>query len=132
METKYKLGIQSQWYNNEKTLIYTEVSAVWDWDDVQENLAHLLQMAQSVNYSLGLMILLPNDLSIPPTGFSQSSRNVFHVHAEAEFHTVVYVIENHGLKTLWGETISAFAHEPSRYHIVDSVEEALELLGSSS
>ena len=128
METKYTLGIQSQWYNNEKTLIYTEISGVWDWDDVQENLAHLLQMAQSVNYSLGLMVLLPNDLSIPPSGFSQSSRQVFNVHAEAEFHTVVYVIENRGLKTLWAETISAFAQDAARYHIVDSVEAALEIL----
>jgi hypothetical protein len=132
METKYKLGIQSQWYNNEKTLIYTEISGAWDWEDVQGNLVNLLQMAQSVNYPLGLMILLPDNLSIPPTGFAQASRHAMNTHAEAEFHTVVYVTENYSLKTLWEETISTYAHDASRYHVVDSVEEALELLAASS
>ena len=132
METKYKLGIQSQWYNNEKTLIYTEIGEPWNWEDAQDNLVTILEMAQSVPHSLGLMIILPADLSIPPTGFAQATRQAMNAHDEAEFHTVIYVINNPALQTLWEESITTLASDVSRYHIVESVEEALEIFASRS
>jgi hypothetical protein len=125
---QYKLGIRSQWYNNERTLILTEITESWDWEDVQANMANVLEMAQSVNYPLGLLVLLPGDLSIPPSGFSQASRQIASTHAEAELHTIVYVTSNSGLKTLWEETIAAVAQDPSRYFVASTIEEALILL----
>jgi hypothetical protein len=132
METKYTLGIQSQWYNNEKTLICTEIGEPWTWEDVEEDLARILEMAQSFSHSLGLMLIIPNDLSIPPTGFTQSMRQVMKVHAEAGFHTVIYVIASPALQTLWEESITTFASDVSRYHIADTLEEALEIFASRS
>lgn len=127
-ETKYKLGIQSQWYNNDKTLIVTEISGSWNWDDVNANLEQIVAMAASVDYPLGLIVLVPNDVSIPPTGFAQASRRAANAHAQAAFHSIVYVIENYGLKTLWAESIPVFAQDPSRYHIVNNFDEALDLM----
>lgn len=129
METRLSLGIQSQWYNNEQSVICTEIAEPWDWDDVQQNLDTILQMAQSVNYPLGLIVFLPDDLSIPPSGFAQASRAVSQTHADAEFHTIVYVTANRGLQTLWQETIGAFAQDANRYHVVSHLEEALQVLG---
>ena len=125
---QYKLGIQSQWYNNERTIIISEVVEPWNWDDVQENMETVQQLVESVNYPLGLLVLLPNNMSIPPTGFAQGSRRVTASHAHAKFHTIVYVTNNRGIKTLWEETISTFAQDPSRYFVVSTIEEALELL----
>jgi dihydrodipicolinate synthase/N-acetylneuraminate lyase len=127
---QYKLGIQSQWYNNERTIVITEVSQPWNWDDVQDNMVNLTQMAESVNHPLGLLVLLPDDLSIPPTGFAQASRKISTNHAAAELHSVVYVTGNRSVKTLWEETIATFAQNPDIYYVVSSMEEALEILGA--
>lgn len=128
METKYKLGIRSQWYNNDKTLIITEIKGTWTWDDANSNLENVLAMAESVDYPLALIVLIASDISIPPTGFAQASRRATNVHAQAAFQNIVYVIENQGLKTLWAESIPVFAQDPSRYHIVKTLEDALALV----
>jgi hypothetical protein len=73
-------------------------------------------------------VLLPDNMSIPPSGFAQASRTIATNHAQAEFHTIVYVTANRGIKTLWEETIGAMAQDPSRYFVVATVEEAMEIL----
>src|SRR5689334_11079252 len=115
---QYKLGIQSQWYNNEQTVILTEVTQPWDWDDVQNNMANIRAMAESVNYPLGLIVLLPEDMSLPPSGFAQASRSISANHAHAQLYAIVYVTNNRGIQTLWEETIATFAQNPSIYFVV--------------
>ena len=124
------MAINIQWYNNEKQTLRVVIEGHWDWDNVREVSAKTVEMAQSVNYPIALIVVLPSDFSLPPSGFAQHSHIVSEGHAKAELHTIVYITKNFAIKTLWEETIKAVAADVSRYFVLGSEEDALELIAS--
>src|SRR5690606_5241071 len=107
-----------------------EVIGHWDWDAVRQTSETVQEMASSVKYPLALLVLLPDDSSIPPSGFAQNSRLLANGHTASERHTIVYVIINPALKILWEQTISVVAADGSRYFVVAKEAEAQEIVAS--
>ena len=122
------LGIKTEWLNSHKTILVSDVEDGWTWDDVQSNAGRVYDLAKSVNYPVGLIVLLNRTMSIPPSGFVQNSRYVVANHAELEIHTIAYVVRVPYTMTLWEETINALVHDNSRYFIVGSFDEAVEIV----
>lgn len=124
--------IKTEWFDDNRQILVTEVREGWTWQDVQDNMNKLHNLAMSVNYPAGLIVILARTMSIPPSGFVQNSRNIIALHQQLGLHTVVYVTRTPYTQTLWRETIDTLAGNTTMYFIANTPDDALEIVESRS
>lgn len=126
------VGIQSHWYDRDQSIILSNVTELWTWEDVHDNRQVILEMAKSVNHPVALIVLLPVLVSIPPRGFAQELRQATLIHHEAGLYRIAYVCPNPTLRPLLAQSISTFALYPPRYQVGGKLEEVLSLFDSDT
>ena len=86
------------------------------------------QMAQSVTHSVSLIVVLPSDLSVPPNGFAENSREALQNHVHTGLVAVIYVTTNKATISLWQSVIDMYASPAIQYGFAPTLDTAVTML----
>ena len=86
------------------------------------------EMVQSVAHSVSLVVILPSDLSVPPNGFAENSKDALQNHVDAGLVAVVYVTTNAATISLWQSVIDMYASTAIQYGFAPTLDAAAAML----
>jgi hypothetical protein len=122
------LSVAVEWYDANQTIIIAQVNSNWTWATARQSRMTVQQLAQSVSQSVALVVLLPQDLSVPPDGFAENSNDALQRHAAAGLKRVIYVTTNAATRALWQSVIDMYASPAVQYGFAPSLNAAVSLL----
>ena len=117
-----------EWYDAGQTIIVAHVVTGWNWSSAQQARLTIQQMAQSVAHSVSLVVVLPSDLSVPPNGFAENSREALQNHVHAGLVAVIYVTTNSATKSLWQSVVDMYADTAIQYGFAPTLDAAVAIL----
>ncbi|MDQ7037382.1 MAG: hypothetical protein Q9P01_21825 [Anaerolineae bacterium] len=120
-----------EWYDAEQSIIIGHITTGWTWDAAQQGRVAIQALAQSVSYPVALAVQLPPDISVPPNGFAENSKDSLQYHANLGLHTVVYITTNPAIIALWLSVIEVYANPAVQYHFSPSLEAAVRMLADT-
>jgi hypothetical protein len=122
------LSIYVEWYDAHQTIIVAQVVTGWNWSIAQQARLTVQQLAQSVAYPVALIVVLPSDLSVPPNGFAENSKDALQNHVHAGLVAVIYVTTNAATKSLWQSVIDMYATPTIQYGFAPTLDAAVAML----
>jgi hypothetical protein len=124
------LSITVGWYDAQQTIIVAHIDSGWDWDTAQQAQVTVEQLTLSVSHTVALMVVLPDDMSVPPHGFVDNSKSALQRHVAAGLWMVIYVTNNPAIQALWQSVIDLYASPLVQYGVVARLEAALALIAA--
>jgi len=123
-----RLSITVEWFDAHQTIIVAHISYGWGWSTAQQARVTVQQLAQSVSHPVALIVVLPPDMSVPPNGFAENSKDALQRHVAAGLTAVVYVTNNPATQALWESVINMYASPTVQYGFAPNFEAAIDLL----
>jgi hypothetical protein len=126
----FSLSINVEWFDAHQTIIVAHIGYGWGWSTAQQARVTIQQLAQSVSYPVALIVILPPDVSVPPNGFAQNSKDALQRHAASGLSAVIYVTNNSATQALWESAINMYASPTVNYAFANTFEAAVAILSS--
>ena len=122
------MSITVEWFDIHQTIIIAQIGYGWGWSTAHQARLTIGRLAQSVSYPVSLIVVLPHDISVPPNGFAENSKDALERHALIGLHCVIYVTSNPSTQALWQLAIDTYASVAVHYRFAATLQAAVALL----
>ncbi|MCA9914666.1 MAG: hypothetical protein KC496_15040 [Anaerolineae bacterium] len=118
------------WYDSEKTILLIEIFNTWTWQDADEGMQTVVNKVQNTTSETFLIVSFVDAGTVIPKNFSITLMGRIMRSALAFAGTLVFATSNALLKSFVDFTgmASRLPRAHMRYHFVDSLEHALDLI----
>lgn len=118
--------ISVDWYDNGKTILCMQFDGHWTWDDYVAAWAQINQLAETVSWPVGLMIVIPERLPIPRNVLSLAQHNRRSRHPNIALR--VLVTTNDVARSLFRLFVGLNPDRAAKYRVVSTQAAALAVL----
>jgi hypothetical protein len=119
------MSSRSSWGNEEKTIIYRELGAIWTWDEYLTSSKQEDKMIETVQHPITLIIDASHSLSLPNGSIGQFKHALEDYCQPCE--KQILVSTHQAYWTLHRLIIQMLPEAKERFFIVRTVEEAYQL-----